>query len=50
MQLPAEITTDDGAKIWMEGQGHAIVPEGDKPSQWRVGGAFRFRTDDKRYS
>jgi len=49
LQIPGEIITDDGARIRLEGQGHAIVPDEGSPSKWRVGGAFRFRTDDTRY-
>lgn len=49
MQLPGEITTDDGATILFEGQGYAIIPDRGSPSRWKVGGAFRFQTGDARY-
>ncbi len=49
MQLPGEIVTEEGARISFEGQGHAIVPNQGEPSKWKVGGAFRFRTEDGRY-
>ncbi len=49
MQLPGEILTDDGARISFQGQGHAIVPDKNLSSHWKVGGAFRFQTKDKRY-
>ncbi len=50
MQIPGEITTDDGALIRFEARGHGMVPDPQKPSQWKVGGAFRFQTEDKRYA
>lgn len=43
MQLPGEITTDDGALIQFEARGQAMVPNDKAPAHWRVGGAFRFR-------
>lgn len=49
MQMPGEIVTDDGATIWFEAQGHSIVPDQTAPSRWKLGGAFRFQTDDERY-
>lgn len=49
MQLPGEIETEDGAKIHFEGQGHAIVPDKDTPSRWKVAGAFRLEAKDARY-
>jgi hypothetical protein len=49
MQLPGEITTDDGALIEFEARGQAIVPDDKAPSRWKVGGAFRFQTKDERY-
>lgn len=49
MQLPGEITTDDGALIQFEARGQAMVPNDEMPSHWRVGGAFRFQTKDQRY-
>ncbi len=49
MQLPGEILTEDGATILFQGQGHAIVPDSNLRSRWKVGGAFRFQTGDERY-
>ncbi len=49
VQLPGEILTNDGARILFQGQGHAIVPDRNLPACWKVGGAFRFQTEDKRY-
>lgn len=49
MQLPGEIITEDGARIHFEGQGHAIVPNTSDPAKWKVAGAFRLESDDKRY-
>ncbi|MCI0407632.1 MAG: hypothetical protein L0191_03545 [Acidobacteria bacterium] len=49
MQLPGEIVTEDGDRVSFEGQGHAVVPNQGEPSKWKVGGAFRFHTADRRY-
>ncbi len=49
MQMPGEIVTDDGATIWFEAQGHSIVPDENASSRWKLGGAWRFQTEDERY-
>lgn len=50
MQFVGEILTEDGVTIPFEGQGFAIIPDHDNPSQWATGGAFRFEPDDARYA
>ncbi|MEW5975827.1 MAG: hypothetical protein AB1898_08470 [Acidobacteriota bacterium] len=49
MQIPGQILTEDSATISFQGQEHAIVPDSKLPSPWKVGGAFRSQTEDKRY-
>ena len=49
MQVPGEITTDDGTLIQFEARGQAVVRDGKAPSHWKVDGGFRFQTKDQRY-